>query len=279
MLTLAKAQNSSIEWPQRVDVELVFPRNTTYRPQPVFPVIFAIHNPAIIWPFHFNFTYDLDIWSTAETRVRAYSGGFNGMHTPTNLPLPSDIGNPMMVINATHALNNMTDGHATLNWTIGYATACKELNEEDGFVSELALRGSIGFTISNSTDIALDPLNSTSGCSKHIGSFDVQGQIPVLDTSPPWSCPFVVKASEKEGCGMAIDNALAKRVLDVMFSGTASAVACRWPHPTAVTLDQMCSKSEQPGQSTQPGQSAASSHTVSRALVVIMSLFCAVMLL
>jgi hypothetical protein len=59
--TLATEQNRTGDWPKRLDVELVYPRNTTYPSQNVLPVVFAIHNPAAFWPYHFNFTWDLDI--------------------------------------------------------------------------------------------------------------------------------------------------------------------------------------------------------------------------
>jgi hypothetical protein len=54
--TLATAQNRTGDWPKRLDVELVYPRNTTYPSQNVLPVVFAIHNPAAFWPYQFNFT-------------------------------------------------------------------------------------------------------------------------------------------------------------------------------------------------------------------------------
>jgi len=57
----AMAQNETLKWPQRLEVELVFPRDTTYRPQFVFPVVFAVHNSAVLWPFRFQCTYSLDI--------------------------------------------------------------------------------------------------------------------------------------------------------------------------------------------------------------------------
>jgi hypothetical protein len=281
--TLATAQNRTGDWPKRLDVELVYLRNTTYPSQNVLPVVFAIHNPAAFWPYHFNFTWDLDIKvSPNESAYRASGGGFNRiMHEPAEVPIPRDIGDPLMIINTSYALNGLAEGRANLSWYFGFPKPCPNKAAEDfSTFSGLMLNGSMEFTISNSSGVALNPLNSTKGCSKQVGSFIVEGGLPIDGASPPSSCPVIMdKPSLKEDCGMQIDNALAKSITDVMFNGSSNPAECKWPNPMATILDEMCSKTEQSAPPGSSGQSAASSLVRSAAWVVAMSIFSAVLLL
>ncbi|KAK4038346.1 hypothetical protein C8A01DRAFT_17577 [Parachaetomium inaequale] len=42
--TVAQGQNITVSYPVTVEFDLVFPRNDTYAPAPVFPVVFAVQN-------------------------------------------------------------------------------------------------------------------------------------------------------------------------------------------------------------------------------------------
>ncbi|KAM7211386.1 hypothetical protein V8F06_013237 [Rhypophila decipiens] len=51
-----------VTFPSTVEVDLVFPRNDTYSPEPFFPLVFAIQNPGLIGPLLFAIPYV--IWSS-----------------------------------------------------------------------------------------------------------------------------------------------------------------------------------------------------------------------
>jgi hypothetical protein len=44
------------ETPRRLSVDLLFPKNETYKPQYKFPIVFAL-DPVAFWPFNFTFYY------------------------------------------------------------------------------------------------------------------------------------------------------------------------------------------------------------------------------
>jgi hypothetical protein len=55
------------ETPRRLSVDLIFPKNETYKPQYKFPIVFAL-DPVAFWPFDFHFDNEIVTRIPGETK-------------------------------------------------------------------------------------------------------------------------------------------------------------------------------------------------------------------
>jgi hypothetical protein len=146
-----------------------------------------------------------------------------------------------MIINATTALANVTEGFAILSWSIGFPNACGDVDKAGG-TPGVFLEGSLDFTISDSSNVPSTPLTAISGCSKHVGSLKVRGGFRQERMQPNLTCPYIEFGEVKEGCGMQFNESLAAQVMDVMLNG-APYSDCVWPNASASDWAETCKSS------------------------------------
>jgi len=102
-------------YPTTVEVDLVFPRNETYAPAQLMPMIFALQNPQAAVRLHLNIAWTLGRVegdqgagdSANYTRLLQDSDNFSQANLSTN--------DPYFIIRYTEKLNN-TEGHFWLAW-------------------------------------------------------------------------------------------------------------------------------------------------------------------
>ncbi|KAF1828810.1 hypothetical protein BDW02DRAFT_574547 [Decorospora gaudefroyi] len=271
--------NTTYDNPIPISIDLLFPRNATYRPQYRFPIIFAIHNPAAFWPFDFDFQYDLDVFDLAGQRIASPPrGGFEkAQHlqewNAPNEAYPEDVKvmeemvlgdkDTLMIFNTTGALNNITgEAHVVMTMLIGFRNNCSTTipisrtdgmnREDDGFEKgnpAVWFRDrTMRFTIKNSTDTPFPMANIESTCAERIGAFEIEGEvgIPFGQVDEWWgTCPVVKVIENGEQCGMRIGGELEPKVRGHILNKTCSRPERAnpevvWPNPTAVTEMELC---------------------------------------
>jgi hypothetical protein len=121
------------------ELDLVFPRKETYLPVYPFPVVFALRNPSVIWPFDFSFISELRWYDESLGRDVWTDGGFerlghfpnsqsNIYHDSTEYPV-AKLGEPFYVINSSLPVsdflsNTTTTTPASMSWSFVMRPNC-----------------------------------------------------------------------------------------------------------------------------------------------------------
>ncbi|KAK4203892.1 hypothetical protein QBC40DRAFT_262187 [Triangularia verruculosa] len=125
-----------------VQLDLVFPRNqSTYQPTYPFPVVFAIHNPSILWPIHWTFTWRLEsLTPTANGSdlegvergeifwepVRSMLGNTAPVVGKPDLWMrEKNLTDPWLLIYSVKKLVNSTASHFILKFSLTVDNACR----------------------------------------------------------------------------------------------------------------------------------------------------------
>ena len=59
LVLLSCCSTAQVAFPTTVEVDLIFPRNDTYAPTALMPIVFAIQNSQLAAPLDLNFQYDI----------------------------------------------------------------------------------------------------------------------------------------------------------------------------------------------------------------------------
>lgn len=242
--------------PDTVELDLVFPRNETYPPVYPFPIVFALRNPAAIWPFDFNLFSTLEWWSDEEDRVVSTRAGFRELgHYPNSRThdhspvYPDDLGDPLFLINATFVVDkiiNTTATAATLRWQFGLNDNCSVDALPGANVPRPSqLRGHVDFSFASDGALpdfgdAYNVNNSVKSCPIGLGAFDIVGQMN-LDGLAGGICPIlhgIERQPEPNPCELTINEQLGTRVADAMMASARCDEGAVWPNPTATSCEQ-----------------------------------------
>ncbi|CAK7212943.1 hypothetical protein SCUCBS95973_001631 [Sporothrix curviconia] len=182
----AVAATATATFPQTVEVDLVFPRNETYAPSAVFPIVFAFQNAPFAPPL--DPTFVMDLWQGHDHNTTIYLndislGGTNFSAATSDAPL-------YVYTFATNlnTTNNGADAATQYNfvWSFG-AGNCSVIDGVTtlggGFID-----ANIVFTIARDGGAAPDiapgnDTNSSSGstCGLSHLAFNLTGTLPVPD--------------------------------------------------------------------------------------------------
>ena len=247
--------------PETVELDLVFPRNETYRPVYPFPIVFALRNPAVIWPFDFTFVAKLEWWSDEEDRVVSTRAGFRqlGHHPNAGYPYndspvyPDDSGEPLFFINATFVItklmNSTTTTPATVRWNFGLDRNCTaNVHPDDTVGRPPQMAGHINLSFApdgalpDFGDAYNDKNNVNGGCPIGLGAINIAGQMPFDEPRASGVCPILYEAEptpEPDPCQVTVDEQLGSRVSSAMMASERCDEGAVWPNPTATSCEQM----------------------------------------
>jgi hypothetical protein len=143
---VASAQNA-VPFPTNVEIDVIFPRNDTYSPVDVFPVVFAIQGATAAWDFGFHFDWDInyaDGYANNGLVSSGYASGGAGLIDHERPP--SD---PFIVANKTVVFCNACGEHVfKLTWEFGFYTNCTQQGSTFEIESRrFNVRDSLYFTI------------------------------------------------------------------------------------------------------------------------------------
>lgn len=239
---LALAEQS---YSQTAEIDLIFPLNDTYRPIHPFPIVFALRNPAAIWPFNFMFYYTLEVYNKEEDRFMI--GQIGGMEDYGHWPYSTntiDIENtphedPLLIINATKIMTGINDTYGYITWDIGLTYNCTEdLDADEEVPSARHFQDRLYFSISNNG--SMPDFSAFSPCPTLVGALGIDGE--TLPRGAPHDLGNCAVLSEKQPkgdqCGLKMNDNIATRVADTMkdFIGCEEG---EWPNPTATTCAEM----------------------------------------
>ncbi|OIW30766.1 hypothetical protein CONLIGDRAFT_630705 [Coniochaeta ligniaria NRRL 30616] len=108
------AQAAATTFPATVEVDLVFPRNDTYAPVPLFPIVFAFQNPELAQSI--DPAFDLQLWNAEYLNATSYGPSLDVRWTNFS-------GSGPVYVWTYISQMNTTDGDAPvpylLNWDFG----------------------------------------------------------------------------------------------------------------------------------------------------------------
>ncbi|KAI9367407.1 hypothetical protein BJX61DRAFT_547510 [Aspergillus egyptiacus] len=228
---------------ETVELDLVFPRNETYRPIYPFPIVFALRNPAALWPFDFTLTAKLEWWSHEENRTASTSAGFDQLgHFPNSdsgaydhSPVyPDDLGDPLFIINSSIAVADIRqDTTAAISWDFGLQRNCTA----DRFLGRVELSfASDGVLPSFANDVDEEQCPVVA-----VGAIGIAGQMqPTGPEADIGTCAILQEEQpEPDPCALTIDKELATRVAEAMMASIYCDGATGWPDPTATSCEQL----------------------------------------
>ncbi|OQE79285.1 hypothetical protein PENNAL_c0052G01287 [Penicillium nalgiovense] len=202
-----------------LEIDLVFPRNETYAPSALMPVVLAIQNPALASSLNLDLYYMI-------SPVGNYN---NSLPTFLNLNWANiSDSDPYFVYNSTD-LN--TEGTWELNWFLGNGH-CRDTDDGIFYVLTNTTIDSIIFTTKNDSSKP-DLATATEGdtCAKEIGMWSVENTLN--STSESWghdTCAVLSKhspTSASNPCGVKLNSTAASSI-----SAALTAAACAAPNST-----------------------------------------------
>jgi hypothetical protein len=222
-------------FPQNIELDLIFPRNNTvYAPTAQFPVVFAIQNAAIGWPYGLTVDWDITSALPVGSQYTRNSGSFNS--STRALPSPG----PFLFIGSSNKTN--TVDRFVLQWSFSINNASVDprnlypFSYPMGNHSVVSILNTVYFSIAKS---GIAPEVVVDGrCPQGVGMFVVEsisttdrGTYPVVnptaynmtntkDDSYP-GIELLYTPPEYNPCAMKVDNALASSVSAVMASQTS----------------------------------------------------------
>ncbi|KAI1453162.1 hypothetical protein F4805DRAFT_444683 [Annulohypoxylon moriforme] len=141
-------------FPATVEVHLVFPRNETYAPSELTPIVFAIYNPELAGPLDLNFDYDIYQPSNAN------GSRTNGFITLTNVNF-TNTSDPYYAFTTTNAFN-ATEGKWAIVWNLSSGNCSNSTSLDKSVSSGLTYYNRISYLDFTTKNDAQKPdLNTT----------------------------------------------------------------------------------------------------------------------
>ncbi|KAI1764140.1 hypothetical protein GGR53DRAFT_334810 [Hypoxylon sp. FL1150] len=186
------SSESTINFPAIVDVELIFPRNDTYAPANLTPIVFGIRNSQLAAPLDISF--DWNLWNLDDLD----GPGIGGLFDLRNVNF-SNVSDPYFAHEYTTQLN-VTEARWSLVWSMGSGNCSATPAADDGAAaSGLSFYNrvrSVQFTTKKGAqqpDIAAAATTDDDTCTDNYFTFNVTG---VLDT------PITAKYDGRDTCAV-----------------------------------------------------------------------------
>lgn len=205
-------------YPATVEFDVVFPRNDTYAPVELMPVVFAIQNPQAALPLTLGIEWSIQRLGSSEGPL---AGSF------IDLTWANFSSDPYFVVLSTNQLND-TEGSFGLLWVL-HSGNCSEKSPGATQLGSNITYNNIKFTTKNG---AQQPslVTGSDTCPKEYVTFNVTGTLPVADPTQyndRSACAVVAEAPPAASpCALEVDDAIASSI-----SATITASACSTPHP------------------------------------------------
>lgn len=235
---------------ETAELDLIFPRNETYHPIYPFPIVFALRNPAALWPFDFTLSARLKWWDPLENRIAWAEAGFeHGGHFPNSdsgiydhsHEYPGNASEPLWIINSSIAIPDLTQSTTgAIVWEFGLDDNCTgNVDPEDTVGWPGHFKNYVELSFARGGILPFDAFDSEQ-CPVAVGAIGIAGQMqpegPLSDTG---TCPILMNEQpEPEPCALPIDERLGTRVTQAMMS-SISCDATSWPDPTATSCEQL----------------------------------------
>jgi len=228
-----------------VQVDLVFPRNdTTYQPVYPFPIVFAVHNISLIWPYSFFIDWQLD--DNADDALIDHAMFVRGadatippdestIDSTTTTDVPED---QWLLIFSTPNLINSSYSELRLHTSFELKEGC---NEDEWEESERAwpdkdnfreFHEVVTFRLDDSGEVP--DIEEGDHCPLPIGAISVLEQ---LESDGNGECPLLGDSQEEphpvQTCAASIDAAAASQVASQMLNDS-SCTEGQWPDPTGL---------------------------------------------
>ncbi|KAI6090037.1 hypothetical protein F4821DRAFT_230487 [Hypoxylon rubiginosum] len=214
----SSAAQSPIEFPATVDVELIFPRNDTYAPANIVPIVFAIRNSQLAAPLDLSF--DWNLWNLDNLSAP----GAGGLFDLTNVNF-SNVSDPYFAYEYVTELN-VTEARWSLVWSMGSGNCSRPdgATGDDKTASSLSFYNrdrNVRFTTRNGAqqpDLAAAATTDADACTDNYFTFNVTG---VLDT------PLGAKYDGRETCAVLAPTNMSATPTEKLcgFGADASAVS------------------------------------------------------
>lgn len=238
-LLLSDVEAGNSTFPATVEVDLVFPRNDTYAPDPLLPIVFAIQDsqyaPYINPSIQFSITSDTNVSDEIFTSFMDFSS--------TNFS-SSD---PYFGWAAISKLNGI-NGRWRLAWSLftnncsTYPEAVSPNSTSQSNENRIVFTNSIVFTTRNGTqqpDLVAASASSVCAGTKESFTFNVTGTVDVWNTENldgQNSCAILSPVTPPANpCGAAINSAAAS---NISASITSAACALQLPSVTCQPTNQ-----------------------------------------
>lgn len=219
LVTAMGDKSASLTFPATFEVDLLFPRNETYAPSWLMPVVFAIQSPSLAVPLSASIQWNM--WEGNNTRSLGSvgGGGFDvagDVTTATSTPK-----NPYLLSSAVNTIS-YPDGVWTLAWYVQY-NICGSPTHSENFTTV--------FTVSKSGKaIDLQAATSSDVC----GAAEAQA---FNITSSSGGCGMLGPSSTTNPCAATIDSAAASslsalaRATGSICTSYSSNLTCLNPSP------------------------------------------------
>lgn len=196
-----------VPFPATVEVDLIFPRNDTYAPSAMTPIVFAIQNSQLAPPLNLNLQYF--IYYLGDSHIS------NGSDGEFDFRYVSFSSNPYFVYH-TDSVLNATEGRCKFVWSL-FAGNCSGSVEDGATLGDDARGGGFLFTTMNGAQQP-DLVAATADCANNTESltFGITGTLPFWDTSilhPQNSCAVISPTPPPANpCGAKVDASAASSI-------------------------------------------------------------------
>ncbi|KAH8680611.1 hypothetical protein BX600DRAFT_504378 [Xylariales sp. PMI_506] len=236
---LAKADNAT--YPANVEFDVVFPRNSSYAPSELIPIVFAIQNPQAADSLAFSVQ-----WTLTQVGVGQVDGSYIDL-TSTNYS--SD---PYYVVASTY-FPNVTEGEYRLLWGLEAGNCSQGVLEPTYF----SLDNTVTFTFKNGSQqpdlVASTASDTCAGIPSR--TFNVTGTLALpasvaLDQARSSCAVLGQPTPSPDPCVLNMDSAQASSI-----SAAITASACAGTHPVLTTGCAQATQSASVGSPSRTGES------------------------
>lgn len=212
-----------------VEVDLVFPRNETYAPAPIFPIIFGFQNPSIA--LFLNPIILVTVWDRGNMKnsVLTMSYDLKGANFSS--------GDPHLAHSGFTRFNK--EGTWMLTWTVDWDSCTKDALESPShsrpIVNNVTDNSVIFTTRGSSQEVDLVSSTNNKDCDETEGlTFNVTDTLNVpsrVDWSGGETCAVVALSAPKpDPCRIKIDSAAASSIFAAataqICAGTSPPISC-----------------------------------------------------
>ncbi|KAJ4854214.1 uncharacterized protein T069G_11193 [Trichoderma breve] len=226
LMTAMGAKSTYPTLPATLEVDLLFPRNETYAPSWLMPVVFAVQNSSLAVPLDVQIQWTM--WEGNNTRSPG-SIGLGGYDVAGDVAgARSTPKNPYLISDAVNTIS-YPDGVWTLAWYVQY-NSC-EYNDPEGPWTTYSENFTTVFTVSKSGKaIDLEAATSSDVCGA--------AQAQAFNITSPGKCDSSFGPSPTTNpCAATIDSAAASsisawvRAVGSICTSYAANLTCQDPSP------------------------------------------------
>lgn len=204
-----------------VELDLIFPRNDTYAPVPLFPVVFAVQNPSLAITLDALVSWSVNEYGTLGSQSpHAYEHSINLQWLNGFSP-----SSPYLATAYIPTVEGI-EGIWTFSWTLSSANCCENTTSQACFQNQ---DSKLVFTTNNTAPAPDLVMNET--CSINQGfAFNVTGveQLSFSHTGLQPSCAVLGASPTRQPCAATIDPNAASSISSALSLSacTATSVSC-----------------------------------------------------